>query len=215
MLCLLACITSAAACNKPPKVTDRTYDAAAVEQAARTLIEQSLLLCDIYYGAGIPAAEGEGVYTYGRYTEADPAYLSEHGISSIDALKRMTLAVFSEAHAEQLFATTFEVVKDDDVPVSVTRYYEQTAKEDRPYRFMVDTRATVYYKHAYTYDLTTLRATHAEGERVFVEVVVSVTDGEHTQTRTQSLALVEEEVGWRLDSMPGASYSPYFDRTDT
>lgn len=209
-VCLIGLCLGAISCKDPAPI-DRSYDAQEVEAAAAELLEKSLLLCDIYYGAGIPISKDDGAYSVGRYAEADREYLAEHGIDSIATLRFMTYRVFSEAHGELLFSTAFAAVKDGDVPVSVARYFEQSATAEHGYRLMVDTLANVYYTDTYTYDLSTIRATHAEGERVYFDVSVTVTDGERTQTRTQSLCLIEEEGGWRLDVMPGATYSEYFD----
>ncbi len=220
LACLLVFSAGCISCGEPetPEVVPRDYDAAQVEAAARQLLADSRWLCDIYYGAGMPLCEAEDAYAIGRYHQVDDAYLTEHGITSLEDVKQKTRKLFSQAQSQLLFSTVLSHVSDGDVPISMPRYSEQAADAEHPYRMLIDIEAPVYYPDDYVYDLSSVRASHAEGERVFFTVTVTVTksgegeDAGKTQTRTQTLCLLEEADGWRLDIMPGASYSVYYER---
>ncbi len=220
LLCIFCLAVLCISCGEPEEEDPipRDFVAAEVEEAAQRLLEESDLLCHIYYGEGMPVSQADDAYAIGRYRQVDDGYLTEHGITSLQVLKHMTQQVFSRAQSEHLFSTILAHVSDGDVPISMPRYSEQAADKEHGYRMLIDIEAPVYYPDTYVYDLTSVRASHAEGERVLFTVTVTVTksgdgeDGGKTQTRTQTLSLIEEEDGWRLDTMPGASYSAYYER---
>ena len=57
------------------------------------------------------------------------------------------------------------------------------------------------------YDYDSVKVITSEGERVKIEVKCTVTTSDSkTQTRTESMYLIEEEDGWKLDSLSKIAY---------
>ena len=71
---------------------------------------------------------------------------------------------------------------------------------------MVNSKSSAFLTDKVTYLFETLRATHSEGETVFVKITVEIERGDLTQQRDIEIGLVEENSGWRIDTPTYASY---------
>lgn len=202
LLVTFCMLLTASACEK--KVKNRTYDEAEVLAAAEELIEKSVLFNRIYYGEGIPV-KLDNPKTSGGYVEADPAFLTENGITSLDLLREKTEEVYTKATTAYIFNTVLGVIYSGDNIVGYKRYiedagtvYVSTDEERNNYR---DTAAVTYH-----YD--TLAVDHVKGEIIFVTVLVTAENAAgETRSRTIDIRLLEEENGFRLDCN---TYFTYF-----
>lgn len=188
----------------PAPEPDREYDAAEVIAAARALIPPSADLNEIFWGAGIAASEAEGAFTSGGATEADPDALDRFDVHSLDGLREKTRLVYSAGVMQMIESTILSPVYDGETIVGHSRYF--TAKEvvhgdgEAPTHFMVAKRANVLLHGVVTYDLDTLTVTRVRGQKVYVSLSATVTEGEDSLTDTLEIPLVEEANGWRLDA---------------
>ena len=78
---------------------DREYDEEVIKAVTPSLIEESLILNEIYWGEGIPYIPS----TSSVYCEANFIALSELGFYTIDELKEKTDKVFSKKYCEYIF----------------------------------------------------------------------------------------------------------------
>ena len=102
---------------------NREYDEGEVALAAAEIIPKTALLNEIYWGDGIPYVENLNT-AVGYYYEASPTFLIENGIETIEDLKEMTRAVFSESYSTNVFDTKLTSVKDGDEIISYAGYYQ-------------------------------------------------------------------------------------------
>ena len=193
---LLAVCLSLFSCEK-----NREYDEGEVALAAAEIIPKTALLNEIYWGDGIPYVENLNT-AVGYYYEASPTFLIENGIETIEDLKEMTRAVFSESYSTNVFDTKLTSVKDGDEIISYARYYQNYSDAEglTPDRIMVYSRAVSLLKDEVEYLPETVKVLYSEGERVFVSINATVTRDGKSQTREIKVALVEESSGWRVDT---------------
>ena len=114
LLCLvmLLFVVFLPSCKEEEK--DREYDAEVVLREAALLVERSKLINFIFWGDGIPVREGEEAEKLGTYTEADGSFLEQHGIDSVDKLKKMTSEVYDKAFCNTIFQTKLAALQDSD-----------------------------------------------------------------------------------------------------
>ena len=196
------------------KPKNRKYDEGEVLAAARELIDQSALLNEIYYGAGIPATDDLSGAN-GIYRPADEIYTAHCGIHTIDDLKDRTRQIYTRSMSEYIFQTKLNAISDEDGFQIPARYYqkyadpEQTAAEC----IMVNTRAENLLPDRVEYLWDTLAAVGSAGETVYVTLDALVTDGEgNTHRQHMRVSLLEDSIGqenaWRLDSPTYQRYNP-------
>jgi len=194
---LMICILMFTSCEEP----DRTYDEKEVTAAAEELLKKAEILNTVYYGEGIHYLVTS--YQNGVYYEADAFHLQKLGFNSIAELQNLTRSTFTESYSELLFSTKLEPLTVDDQVITLARYY-QVYDEDsgEPLYIMVHSKYTSIYDGLMEFKYSTLKAVGSKKETVFVEVdtVVKNRDGE-SQDRTLSVSLIEENYGWRIDSV--------------
>ena len=140
-------------------------------------------------------------------------HLEKLGFKTIEELKELTRAAFSEDLCESIFATSLTSVSDDNGIQSYARYYQKYVDDDsteRPYNIMVYTKARVLLTDEVVYHYDTLEVESVKGQVVYVTLMVTVTRGEESQTRPISVGLIEEESGWRLNDATYISYDPTY-----
>lgn len=179
-----------------------------VKEAACELLSSSVLLNDIYFGCGMPATEDDKD-DRGNYSPIDPLWAEVHGLKSIEDLRNLTRATFSESiygDLERLFLTGATV---DGVGYShyIDGYGEEKEDKTRDHLgiFVHKNRESdfkVYATQSTSFDLDSLTVIGAEGKRVKIELDVTVTDSAdgRTMKARRHLYLVREADGWRLDS---------------
>ena len=159
-----------------------------VIEAAKSLIEASYEINEIYFGRGLPASDKY----IGSYAEVDPTC----GYSSIDELKNAALKVYSAGYCEDvLFINAFEgrSIEGDTESASYARYIaygenKLTVRLDAEENGMVLNR---------TYDLSTITVEKCVRDSATI-TVQSLVDGETDEII--KLNLVFENDAWRLDS---------------
>ena len=178
---------------------DRSYDEEGVKLAAVDLIKKSEILNEIYWGEGIPYTSSS-IAVYG---EANIIALQELGFFTIEELKVKTKEVFSERYCDQIFTSSFSTISDGDEIEFYKRYYQKYADEAQlePECIMVYTKFENMLTDTVEYLYDTLEVTHSKRDLVYVKISVKVTNSKgEVKYRDKSIALYEEEYGWRLDS---------------
>ena len=198
-----------------PEVPNREYDEAEVSLAARNLLEKSIFINEIFWYDGIPTGENQDGITLKAYKRVDKTYLESKGITLFDDIKKLTRGVFSESKSEDLFRI-FLAGSNDESFTGVSHYIPEylidtETGERKEIGILVnnkraeDSLVNIGEKTEYDYD--SIKVIASEGERVKIEVRCTVTtsDGK-TQTRTESMYLIEEDDGWKLDSFSKIAY---------
>ena len=187
---------------------DRSYDEQEVKREARMLIENSIMLNEIYWGEGIAYVENAST-SNGAYYEASFISLDKYGIRTLDDLKAKTRDVFSDGYCELIFSTTMSSVVDAEELQVYARYYQKYTDE-----YMTTPDCIMVYSHAkalitgeaeYLYD--TLEVEGSKKETVYVKIQVKVTLDGKVQQKELKIGLVEENDGWRLDTPTYVSYN--------
>ena len=192
---------------------DREYDEQEVLTAARELIGKSYLLNEIYYGKGIPCTTDASTAN-GYYYEADIRYLMENDFRTLEELRAMTTAVFTEGLCNLIFTTKLSSVIDEDNVQSMSRYYQKYSDLEgkEPECIMVYTKAINLLTGDILYDYDSLRVDGVKGQYVTVALEAIVfNDKGDSQTATLKIRMLEEDEGWRLDS---PTYKVYNDKLD-
>ncbi len=190
------------------KEKNREYDAAEVAAAAKELIAKSELLDDIYFGKGIPADEFSTSPGTGYYKPANFVWLEQNGFSTINELKKMTTDVYTIGRSEEIFASALGGISGaDGLAIEVfsryTQKYVNNIEGGEEECILVNTNPKyepifTAKKNTHLYD--TLVVTESVGERVYVTIDVLVETESGTKTVNQTIALIEEANGWRLDN---------------
>ena len=186
---------------------DREYDEAEVSSAAKELIEDSIMLNEVYYGKGILYSDDLNL-SDGVYREAIYAYHSGLGFTTVDQLKRITKNTFSEGLSESMFSTVLSGINDGKDTL-LARYYQKYSVLDgkTPEAIMVNSNWSPIFTSEVEYDFDSVKAIGSEGETVFVTIDCTVSKtGYEDQKVTLQISLVEEEKGWRIDSPTFLNY---------
>ena len=191
---------------------DREYDEKEVISAAESLIKKSETLNEIYYGHGISYVLDENKAN-GYYYEADPLSVKSFNISTVDDIKKLTRECFSSSLSNSIINTKLSSVSDEDGNIlGYSRYYQKydVLDETKPECIMVYKEAEVYLTDEVIYDYGSIYVSGVSGEEVFVKITVVVkTDEGKEQTKELEISLIEENLGWRLNS---PTYTKYVDR---
>lgn len=213
LLCLCLMLPTLASC----KEKDREYVESEVVAAAEQLIQKSLILNEIYWGAGIryQMPEDENAEIKG-YLPADKEHLAaleaEYGIKDVETLKKKTREVFSETGYNWIVSTCLTNITGDEGIVSYARYYQsvKNAETGATDDLMVYTGTRNIYENTKSveYIYEGMSVTDVEGEVITVTLKVKTTgkNGEQ-KTRPFTVDLIEETDGWRLH---GASYATHY-----
>lgn len=201
LVILLAFCLNLTSCN-------RKYDEMVVKEEAARLIAASVELNEIYWGKGIGYIN-DAAGSNGAYYEANFFDLVKYEIRTVDDLKDKTRLVFSEGYCESIFQTAFSSVVDEEELQFYARYYQKYADEynKEPITIMVYSLAKVLLTDEIEYHYDTLQVIGSKKETVYVQIEVSVTREDKTQRKVLKIGLVEENLGWRLDTPTYSSYN--------
>ena len=159
-----------------------------VTEAAKSLIEASYEINEIYFGKGLPKSDKN----VGSYAEVDPTC----GYSTVDDLKNAALKVYSAGYCEDvLFINAFEgrSIEGDAESASYARYIAYG--EDR-LTVRLDAEETGMVLNR-TYDFSTITVEKCVRDSATI-TVQSLVDG--AEDEIIKLNLVFENDAWRLDS---------------
>lgn len=201
LLLVIFCIFSVCSCNK-----NRSYDEQEVLSAAESLLSKVGTLNTVYFGEGINYLServGEG-----SYCEADPIHLNALGFTTLTELELLTLEVFSDGCAENIIRTKLEPITVDGQIIELARYYQDYDVESGEETvIMVNKNLKSVFDDRMVFDYSTLKVLGSEGERVLLEIDVTVKNKDGlTKVIKQSVTLIEESDGWRLDGYVIANY---------
>lgn len=211
ILCFCLFLPTLTAC----KEKDRDYVESEVVAAAESLIKKSIILNEIYWGAGIRYEKPEGDAEAKGYFPADKEHLAEleelYGIKDLTTLQNKTREVFSQAGYNWILSSCLTNVTGSNGIVSYARYYQAKKNEDlgKEEGLMVYAGATnIYEKTAnveYVFD--GMHVLDVNGQVITVALKVKTTGLNGTvMTRDFTVDLIEEANGWRLN---GASYATH------
>ena len=160
-------------------------------EAAKTLIEKSYEVNEIYYGKGLPTTGDVSVGLTSEYSVVDPAC----GYSTVDQLKELAAGVYSADYCEHLYIIAFEGISnpEDDESVSFARYIVDfsdtlTVSKDAVENGMVLNR---------TYDFSTITVEKCVRDNATIKIQ-SLVDGE--KDAVLKINLVFENDQWRLNT---------------
>ena len=193
---------------------NRKYDEEEIIEVSKILLKDAEMLNIVYYGSGIEYFDDEDEKGY--YRKANVNHLEELGFSTIDELKKLTDKTFSVGYSSELYSTILSSLVTDISIVSPARYYQAYDEETgAPTHIMVYSNFTPMLKDSIVYDYDSLRVEGSKKEKVYVKIDATVTkaDGK-SQNTTVTVALVEEDDGWRIDNPTYANYNEYKDRYD-
>ena len=169
-------------------------DDALLLAAAGGLLEEGLLLNDLFFVTGIPCLE-DG-YTAGVYRQADSDFLQERGYAGLPDIRRDLRQVYSSELYELFDETFFSAVAG----ASYAYCYEET-RPDQTVVLMINTNGLPLQTDRVDYDLTSLQVKEKSTTHALLTAVVTVTSPEGaTQQRTKTFALRLEDGVWKLDS---------------
>ncbi len=187
---------------------DRKYDEAEVKASAKTLIESSAILNEIYWGDGIPYSDNKNT-SDGVYYEAEFVYHHHLGFDTISELQAMTEKTFSKSYSQSIYSTLLQSIQDGDKAIILSRYYQKYSVIDgkTPESIMVNSTWKKIFLDDVTYDYDSIKVIGAEEEIVYVTINATVSRvGYDPQVREIRIALVEEDEGWRIDSPTFLNY---------
>ncbi len=185
---------------------DRDYDEAVVKAAAAELLENSILVNEIFYGAGAPIDQNKLHLSNGYYKAVDLDYLSPIGAYNIEGLKTAAKAVYTEKMCDIIFSNCLESLRDSDGNVRYyARYNEMTVNKEK--HLFVYTAATPLYENDVEYLYDTMRVVGADGEYILINIDVRVLtfDG-LSRIQNCEFILLEESNGFRLDTLSFVKY---------
>ena len=191
---ITAC-TAVAACGAD-------YSDDEIIKAAKSLMEKSYDLNDIYFGVGLPISESD--------SEEAKKFAAENGFDleniqflpvteespykSVKAIKKATEKVYSAQYCEYLFKMAFEGFSTEDGSAAV--YAKYMEDESGTLTARIDLANNPLPERTYDYDSIKVKSKKKEKAVITVD---SYLDGEKEKSPV-SLTLVKEENGWRLDT---------------
>lgn len=178
------------------------YDESEVVEAAKSLIEASYEINEIYFGRGLPISEEDSEAAKEFYEGLDLdmdavdflPVTEESPYQSVDGIKEATAKVYSGEYCEMLYERAFTGISlENGSAASFARYIEDS-KGVLTARLDISETAIELNR---TYDLDTVEVTKTEAKKAEISVD-SYVDGEKDEKLTFTLVL--EEDGWRLDT---------------
>ena len=173
------------------------YDEEEVINVASTLIRNSQEFNEIFWGGGIPYAEGTA-YDNGIYSPAMPDYK----YMNINTLIKDAEKVFSKGYILNVKSTVFSAQFGDTGVEGYARYYQES--ETDPIMVRTDYKPVMVDKNEYLYE--TVEVASADERAVYVKITVKVTRGDTNQLIERRIALVNED-GWKIYSHTFANYN--------
>ena len=190
---------------------DRKYDEEEVINAVKELLPKAEILNTVYFGRGISYVTGRN--QEGVYYQADDLHLRELGFTDIDGLKELTESTFTLSFSNQIYNTRLNSIIDDSGVREIARYYQKYTELGEEECIMVSSDYPVFLKDEITYDYTTIKALYSEKETVYLSIECDVRNSDGDVQRTEvKIALIEEDLGWRIDNHVYTNYNEYSDK---
>ncbi len=172
-------------------VSCSTHSDDEIIEAAKTLIEKSYEVNEVYYGKGLPHTGKSSVGLVSEYAVVDTSC----GYSSIDDLKKMAAEVYSADYCEHLYVIAFEGISNDgdEESVSYARYIEDF-KNELTVRIDAEEKGLKLNR---TYDFSTITVEKCVRNTATISIQ-SLVDGEKDQVL--EISLIFENEQWRLNT---------------
>lgn len=186
---------------------NRRYDEEEVIEATKVLLKNAEKLNYIYYGEGIKYYEEENEKGY--YRKAQQSHLDELGFHTIEELKVMTEATFSQDYSEILYSTVLGALMSNGTLVNAARYYQAYDEESgQPTDIMVHSKFTPMMTGRIAYNYESITVEKSKKQKVFATVNACVTSKDGKSQEIQiTITLIEEDDGWRIDNPTYANYN--------
>ncbi len=194
-LCVLTASLMLSACGASGLSEDE------IRTTVQSLVEQSYVLNDVYYGDGLPYTKDDAILEelLGVSPDDDGLVLDYYPVTadaafqSEDEIRAATNAVFSPAMCEMLFEIAFQGVStEDESRVAFARFLQQgdylTVRVD-----LAEDAVDV----GRTYNFSKMTVLIDEAERIRVEIP-SEADGKPSVN--VRITIIKTADGWRLDS---------------
>ena len=199
---------------------DREYNEDEVFSAAKTLIEKSKALNEIFFGYGVMYDEFAGGYSEGadgiymKAADYGPASLDEYGFTTVKELEEMTRNVYTKSYSDELIGIKIGGVTIGGEILYQARYVQVYGGKalDVPEYILVNTEFEPVATDTVEYLYDTMRVDDVDGEKIYVALDCKVTNYEgKSQTRNIRVCLLEERSGFRLDGPTYIKYSEIID----
>lgn len=185
---------------------NRRYDEDEVIEATKVLLKNAEKLNFIYYGEGLKYQEDENAKGY--YRKADKTHLDELGFHTIDELKSLTEATFSDDYSGILYSNFLNALMSNGTLVSATRYYQAyDEKTGQATDIMVHSKYEPMMNSTITYDYDSISVEKSKKKKVYATVDATVTDKDGNSKKVKiTITLIEEDDGWKIDNPVYANY---------
>ena len=194
---LVLLFTSLTSCN-------RSFNEEEVISAAKELLQSAEKLNYIYYGEGIKFYDSEEAVSI--YKEAQKSHLDELGFHTVEELKAMTEATFSDNYSKIMYSSILDTLRVDETIVGYKRYYDYT-NDDGKSMIMVNTVYEPLFKSTIVYNYDSIKVLGSKKEKVNLTVNATVTNTEGKSRSVEiAINLVEEEDGWKIDNPVWSNY---------
>ena len=183
VLCLLLCVCACA---------DTRMTADEIKAVLPDLVENSVVLNEIYFGEGFPpTSEAAKAVNVSGYYYVDCEFL---GFYSITEIKEATEKIFTPEYAALLYQTAFDGFATDDTVVAA-RYIEGELG------LMQSMHSTVYELPERSYDYSTLQIVKNSKDRARI-TVETVADGDRSTVELIVVRTTDADGAYvyRLDS---------------
>ncbi len=160
-------------------------------EAAKTLIEKSYEVNEIYYGKGLPHTGKSSVGLISEYAIVD----SSCGYTKVDQLKELAASVYSADYCEHLYTIAFEGISndEDEDSVSYARYIVDF-EDNLTVRVDAEEKGLILNR---TYDFSTITVEKCVRKSAAVKIQ-SLVDGKIDEVL--EIDLVFENGQWRLNT---------------
>ena len=200
IIMLLTIVFTATSC-------DRDYDEEEVLTAAGSLLRKAQTLNEIYYGRGLMCDE-LSVESVGSYRLVLDEELEKYGINTLDDIKVMTRNVFTAGCSSEIINTRLDSIYDANGEIIYqARYIEHSPGADKEKFIYVDPNYTVLMTDTIEYYFDTVKVKDVEELYIYMSVEAKITNQNgDSRIREIEFTMLEEESGWRLDSLTFAVY---------
>lgn len=159
-------------------------------EAAKTLIEKSYIINEIYYGKGLPVTEDDSLGFASKYAIVDTSC----GFSTVEDIKKATAEVYASDYCEHLYVLAFEGISTEDrESVSYARFMDDYTDKLTMLKEIRETGADLKR----TYDFSTIIVEKCVRDVATIKVM-SLVDGK--EDKELKITLVYENEQWKLST---------------
>ena len=159
-------------------------------EAAKTLIEKSYVINEIYYGKGLPITEEDSLGFASNYAIVDTSC----GFATVEDIKKATAEVYAADYCEHLYILAFEGISTEDMEsVSYARFIDDYTDKLTMLKEIKETGADLNR----TYDFSTIVVEKCVRDMATIRIQ-SLVDGK--EDKELKINLVYENDQWKLST---------------